>query len=39
VLPDINIEGAGYFRAHDQCLADEQLAAQHVEFSSPGRSS
>jgi RND superfamily putative drug exporter len=39
VLPDINIEGAGYFRAHDQRLRDEQLAAQQVELSSPGRSS
>ena len=39
VLPHINIEGAGYFRAHDQRLRDEQLAAQQVEFSSPGRPS
>ena len=39
VLPDINIEGAGYFRAHDQRLRDEQLAAQQVEFSRPGRPS
>jgi len=36
VLPDINIEGAGYFRARDERAAEEQLRAREVEFSGRG---
>jgi len=38
VLPDINIEGAGYFRAHDQDLPDEQLSEPQVGFAASGSS-